>query len=385
MDRFFATPVDAAYDLRLTALPRPGGALPLARPVTASASTVLTGDVTVGAHAAVDGDPAHRLARGTDRRRPDAAAGLAGRAHARPDPARRAGRAGRRAADGRCCCARRPAEVAADVGADGWVTFPALTTDRIEIVVTASDPVVADPRGNGWPAPVGVAEVEVPALAGLLHRRRRRRRAVAAPCGSGPTVELDGVAYPTSVSGTVADVRAGRSLPVTVCDDFASRVGAAAGRGAPAAYRALGVVRDRTAVLTPRRRCRRRRPTPVRSPCERWDATDRSVTVGPARRRCWWCRRTSTPGWTATPRRGAAAGGAGRRVAAGVRGAGGRGRRGDADVHAGPAVPRRAGRGCGGGAARRADGAGAGAGRRSPRRPRCRAVDPRAAGGSSCR
>ena len=98
VDRFFATPVDAAYDLRLTALPRPGGTLPLARPVTASASTVLTGDVTVGAHAAVDGDPATAwLAEPTDDA-PTLRLAWVREAHPRPDPAGRAGGAVGRAA-----------------------------------------------------------------------------------------------------------------------------------------------------------------------------------------------------------------------------------------------------------------------------------------------
>ena len=47
---------------------------------------------------------------------------------------------------------------------DGWVVFPRLRTDRIEIEVTGYDKRVVDTRGAGWPAPVGVAEVEIPAL-----------------------------------------------------------------------------------------------------------------------------------------------------------------------------------------------------------------------------
>ena len=125
----------------------------------------------------------------------------------------------------------------------GGSRFPAVTTDRLAVVVTGSDAAVADPRGEGWPAPVGVAEVEVPALADLL--TRGTASALAAPCGSGPTVSLDGVSYPTSVSGTVADVRAGRSAAGDGMRRLRDRVGAAAGRRAPAAYRAVRVFRDR--------------------------------------------------------------------------------------------------------------------------------------------
>ncbi|MEV6495026.1 alpha-(1-_3)-arabinofuranosyltransferase family protein, partial [Actinoplanes sp. NPDC051633] len=220
IDRFFATPVDATYDLRLTARPRPGGALPVTRRVTATSSTVLTGDVTVGAYAAVDGDPATIwLAEPTDT---SPTLRLSWTGQRTLDRLRLVTPATTPAARPARVVLRTPtAELAADVGADGWVRFPAQRTDRIEVAVTRSDPVIADIRGSGWPAPVGVAEVEVPALTGLL-TPATGSTPVYARCGSGPAVELDGVSYPTTVSGTLADVRAGRPLKVGVCDDFAA-------------------------------------------------------------------------------------------------------------------------------------------------------------------
>jgi arabinofuranan 3-O-arabinosyltransferase len=220
VDRFFSTPVKAAYDLRLTARPRPGGPVPVDLPVTASASSVLAGDASVAAHAAVDGDPATAwLAEPVDE---EPTLRLAWAEPRRIDRVRLLVPTAPVAATPRAVVLRTPAgRATANVGTDGWVTFPALTTDRLEIAVTQHGENLADTRGNGWPAPVGLAEVEVPALADLL-RPATAGTAVAVPCGSGPTVELDGVAYPTSVSGTLADVREGRSLPVTVCDDFAS-------------------------------------------------------------------------------------------------------------------------------------------------------------------
>lgn len=256
MDRFFATPVDATYNLRLTARPRTGGSMPVDRPVTASASSVLAGDLTVAADAAVDGDPA--------------TAWLAEPIDDRPTLRLRWGQ--RRTIDRVRLVAptaplsARPRQVVlrtrsgsttAPVDADGWIRFPKLTTDRLDIAVTAFDRAVADPRGNAWPAPVGVAEVEVPALADLL-RPAGAGTPVAVPCGSGPTVTLDGVGYPTAVSGTLADLRAGRSLAVTVCDDFASE-----GCSSPRANTACA-------------RCRRPRSSWTRQ---------RSCRTGPARRR----------------------------------------------------------------------------------------------------
>jgi arabinofuranan 3-O-arabinosyltransferase len=300
VDRFFSTPVPSAYALRLTARPRPGGPVPVDLPVTASASSVLAGDATVAAHAAVDGDPATawlaepvdgsatlRLAwdgpRRIDRLRlvvPDAPVAAAPRA-----VLLRGGGAG---------------ETAATVGADGWVTFPPLTTDRLEIEVTGYEAKRADTRGNGWPAPVGVAEVEVPALAGLL-RPATPSTAVTAPCGGGPTVELDGVAYPTSVSGTLADVRAGRPVPVTVCDEFAGdTVELAAGEHRLRAEPSAAFVVDSAALLPPG--AGTGPPAAVQRGVEvvEWHPTARTVTVAAGDAALLVVPENFNAGWQAT-------------------------------------------------------------------------------------
>ncbi|MCA2212028.1 alpha-(1-_3)-arabinofuranosyltransferase domain-containing protein [Jidongwangia harbinensis] len=299
LDRFFVAPRDAAYDLRLTALPRPGGTLPLARPVRASASTVLTGDVTAGAHAAVDGDPATAwLAEPTD-----------------PVPTLRLSWAGTRSLDRIRLVApappaaarpsrvllRTPAgETVTDVGPDGWVRFPRVRTDRIEIAITTTEPVVADLRGRGWPAPAGAAEIEVPALRGRL-APAAGGTPLAAPCGTGPGVVIDGVDYPTSVSGTLADVRAGRPLRVRVCDDFAREsVQLAAGehrlRTVPSAgfvMESAALVRDGAAATPPAVR-----PRPVA--VERWEPARRQVTVGAGPAALLVVPENLNAGWAAT-------------------------------------------------------------------------------------
>ncbi|TWJ30268.1 alpha-(1-_3)-arabinofuranosyltransferase domain-containing protein [Micromonospora sagamiensis] len=298
VDRFFATPVDATYDLRLTARPRPGGTMPVNRPVTASASSVLTGDVAVAAHAAVDGDPATAwLAEPVD---DVPTLRLAWKGPRAVDRLRLVTPAAPVSARPRQIALRTPAGVTtATVGADGWFRFPALTTNRLEIAVTASDDALVDPRGSRWPAPVGVAEVEVPALAGLLSPASAGTR-VATPCGGGPTVELDGVTYLTAVSGTLADLRAGRSLPVRVCDDFASEgVPLPAGehrlRTVPSTAFVVdqaALVPDGTAPATPART----RAAQV----DRWAATERAVTIGAGDTALLVVPENFNAGWTAT-------------------------------------------------------------------------------------
>lgn len=299
LDRFFSTPVPAAYDLRLTARPRPGGPVPVDLPVTASASSVLTGDVSVAAHAAVDGEPATAwLAEPVD----DAPTlRLAWREPRRIDRLRLLVPTAPVVATPRTVVLRTPAgEISANVGADGWVSFPALTTDRLDISVTRYDRNLADTRGNGWPAPVGVAEVQVPALAGLL-RPATAGTAVTVPCGRGPTVELDGVAYPTSVSGTLADVRAGRSLPVTLCDDFASEaVQLVAGEHRLRTVPSASLVVDAAAVVPDGSAAS---PGPVGQrgvEVLKWAPAARSVTVAAGEAALLVVPENFNTGWTAT-------------------------------------------------------------------------------------
>ncbi|GAB3536860.1 alpha-(1-_3)-arabinofuranosyltransferase domain-containing protein [Phytohabitans suffuscus] len=296
LDRFFGTPVQAAYDLRLTARPN-GSTLPLDLPVTASASSVLAADVTAGAHAAVDGDPATAwLAEPVDRAPTLRLAWDTPRA---VDRLRLVPAAAPVAVVPLAEVLRTPAgQRAASVAADGWVTFPRLTTDRIEIEVTGYDARVADPRGD-WPAPVGVAEVEVPALAGLS-RPAAPDTPVTAACGAGPEVELDGVAYPTSVAGTLADVREGRSLALAICDDFTEgTVELAAGEHRLRTTPSASFVVD-SAALVPRGTAAPAPPVQRAVEVVAWQPTARTLTVAGGDAALLVVPENLNAGWVAT-------------------------------------------------------------------------------------
>ncbi|MDG4825110.1 alpha-(1-_3)-arabinofuranosyltransferase family protein [Asanoa sp. WMMD1127] len=298
LDRIFTTPVDSPYHLRLAARPRVGGPLPLDRPVTASATSVLEGDVEVGADAAVDGDPSTAwLAEPVDAK-PTVELSWAG--PRRIDRLRLVAPTAPAASIPRDVVVRTPAGTRdARVGDDGWVRFPAVTTDRLSVMVARFDEKLADDRGNGWPAPVGIAEVEVPALTDLLGAAAAAR--VVAPCGQGPTVTLDGVDLPTSVAGTLADVRAGRSLPVTVCDDFASEsVDLVAGEHRLRTEPSESFLVD-SAALVPLAAPAAPRPAGVRAvDVTRWDPTARTVTVAPGEAALLVVPENFNAGWTAS-------------------------------------------------------------------------------------
>ncbi|BAL87106.1 putative methyltransferase [Actinoplanes missouriensis 431] len=298
VDRFFATPVNATYDLRLTARPRTGGTLPLDRDVTASASTTLTGDVTAGAHAAVDGDPSTTwLAEPND---PTPTLTLSW------DKSRRIDRFRLDTPDSPTTAAATQVLVRAGgkesvlkVEAEGWVRIPPVTTKRLEISIVGTWAVVADPRGD-WPAPAGVSEVEIPALKDLM-KPATGSTPLLARCGTGPSVVLDGVSYPTAVSGTLGDVRAGNRLPVRICDDFASQnVQLTAGehrlRTVPsAAYVAESatLVRDGAGTAAPA-------ATTRTVSVVRWEATDRQVMAGAGEASLLVIPENRNAGWTAT-------------------------------------------------------------------------------------
>ncbi|MEU4691609.1 alpha-(1-_3)-arabinofuranosyltransferase family protein [Actinoplanes sp. NPDC023714] len=297
VDRIFATPVDATYDLRLTALPRPGGTLPLDRKVDASATSVLTGDVAVGAHAAVDGDPATAwLAEPTDA---TPTLTLSWDANRRIDRLRLVPATSPTAAQPTRVLVRSgDTEIVTEVAADGWVRFKAITTKKLEIAILGTTTVAADDRGD-WLAPAGVAEVEVPALKDLITPVSDATKLVAS-CGTGPDVTLDGVTYPTSVSGTLGDVRAGRRLPVRVCDDFASQnVQLTAGEHRLFTQPSPSYLIESAALVgdgfTAAPAVTRRTVA-----VEKWDATDRQVTVGAGAESLLVVAENRNAGWTAT-------------------------------------------------------------------------------------
>ncbi|GAA0409576.1 alpha-(1-_3)-arabinofuranosyltransferase [Micromonospora gifhornensis] len=216
LDRIFRNPAAGTYRMALRAVARPGGDLKLSGlKVTASASSRLAGDPAVTAYAAIDGDPGTAWLADTGDLRPTLRLSWSG---------------SRRIDQLRLRAAQLPVgslpdeveirtpgrEVVVPVGADGTVRFPAVRTNRIEIVVRSTELRIADQRGNGWPATAGIAEVEIPALAKLLKPVDADTRVIER-CGDGPTVELDGHRYDTSVDARLGDVLAGRPVPLRVC------------------------------------------------------------------------------------------------------------------------------------------------------------------------
>ncbi|MEN3305000.1 MAG: arabinofuranan 3-O-arabinosyltransferase [Micromonosporaceae bacterium] len=304
IDRLFRTPSAAHYSLALTALPRLGGPVPLlGQAVTATASSWLDGDPAVAGYAAIDGDPATSWLADISDLRPTLTLRWSG--------ARRIGEIRLRSAGSPAASTPTILEVRSPdqtrlirLDARGAARFAPLVTDQITIVVRDSDTRVMDRRRGGAPAPAGIAELEVPALADLMPPIPPSTR-VGVPCGQGPVVQIDGTGYPTAVGGTLADLVAQRPLPVTICDPFlvdgadlaagehelrtlpsvpfaVQSAVLAPGKAGKAAATATSAVHDREVTVA------------------RWAATERSVHIGAGNEALLVVPENANAGWVAT-------------------------------------------------------------------------------------
>ncbi|MFF9894562.1 alpha-(1-_3)-arabinofuranosyltransferase family protein [Streptomyces longispororuber] len=108
----------------------------------------------------------------------------------------------------------------AGVDENGVARFAPITTDRLDITITKTAPLtlhnpVAD---DELQLPVGLTEAYIPALDQFRTERPRPTRSFELACGKGPEVAIDGKLYPTSAKGTVRDLVERRPVEVTLCE-----------------------------------------------------------------------------------------------------------------------------------------------------------------------
>ncbi|WP_079105058.1 alpha-(1-_3)-arabinofuranosyltransferase domain-containing protein [Streptomyces prasinopilosus] len=109
----------------------------------------------------------------------------------------------------------------AGVDDNGKVTFPAITTDRLDITVTRTAPLTLhNPvAGEDLDLPVGLTEVYVPALDEYRTPQPSADREFTLACGKGPVLAVDGRLHETAVRGTVGDLVERRPVDVTLCQE----------------------------------------------------------------------------------------------------------------------------------------------------------------------
>ncbi|MFD3836359.1 alpha-(1-_3)-arabinofuranosyltransferase family protein [Streptomyces sp. NPDC058642] len=113
----------------------------------------------------------------------------------------------------------------AGVDENGWVRFPAITTDRLDITITQTAPLTLyNPMvDEDLRLPVGLTEAYIPSLETPQGSARTPQpdsdRKFSLPCGEGPVVSVDRELYQTSVKGTVGDLTERRPVEVTPCQE----------------------------------------------------------------------------------------------------------------------------------------------------------------------
>lgn len=183
------------------------------------------------------------------------------------------------------------------LSADQPVDFAPLRTDVVTIrtVSSAADPSVS--RRPSGASPIGIAEVEVPALADLRPAPLDLSAPVALPCGRGPTITVDDQPVATSVAGTVGDLVDARAMVLHACGDGGVRVGPGRHR-----IRSVGQAGDATAVaslsLAPIG-TKGAMAAPRRVDLRRWSDEHRSVDVGPGALSFLALSENANPGWEA--------------------------------------------------------------------------------------
>ena len=204
--------------------------------------------------------------------------------------------------------ASSPFEVTVGVGSrsfllvtdrSGYVRFPPTATDRITVSFGATKPVLSYNTFTGGRTvpPVGVSEL----VLGEADQWRvpvARSQPVDSPCGSGPTVSVDGAQIRTRVSTSVAGILDGAPGTAFPCDPAELTAGThhvvvtASAAFAPESLR-WGTSADALPATAP--------STVVTPAVGRWDATSRLVTVESADHdRLLELAENANAGWTAS-------------------------------------------------------------------------------------
>ncbi|MBM0233595.1 DUF3367 domain-containing protein [Micromonospora sp. STR1_7] len=204
------------------------------------------------------------------------------------------------------------------VDPDGVARFPALRTRSLFVAVTSTVPRVSRSTAlfEPQPLPVGLTGVDVEG-APEVNQARDLVRTVTLPCGAGPTIVVNGATVPTTVSGTLRDLRDLRPLRYRACVPDAKPAGRAKTSTAANDDRVslrvgpneVSAPPDRfvvdSVILTgeaPQRPVAVAGAEPPRQALTvlGWDDQHRSVEVGPGGSSYLVVPENASPGWRAT-------------------------------------------------------------------------------------
>ena len=190
------------------------------------------------------------------------------------------------------------------IGPGGLVRIsPPLTTDRIDVSFPrVHQATIVTSTGQLETLPVRLAQLSVPALAGLRPVTPDQRARVTLACGQGPALTVDGRVYPTSVSGTAGQLSGFLPLQVRLCAPGGT-LSLAAGR------HTLTAAVPGTFAVTDLSLSSADAPPPAAVPASgaaravtirSWQPDQRTLTIGPGTAAYLEIHENDNPGWAAT-------------------------------------------------------------------------------------
>ena len=191
----------------------------------------------------------------------------------------------------------------AGIGPGGLVTFPPLTTDRIDVSFPrVRQATIVTSTGQLETLPVRLSRLAVPALAGLRAVTPDEQKTFALACGQGPALTVDGRVYQTSVSGTIGQLTQYLPVRVRLCaPGGALSLGAGshtltAATPGPFAVTDLSLTSTNTPATGARPENTAARAVTIRS----WGPDSQRLSVGPGMVSYLEVHENYNPGWAAT-------------------------------------------------------------------------------------
>ncbi len=189
----------------------------------------------------------------------------------------------------------------ARVGPGGVVRLvPPLRTDQLTVSFPGTEPAAGSVDGVPGQLPIGLSKLTIPGLEGLHVAAPDAGATFALACGRGPSLNVDGASYSTSVTGTVADLLQSLPVQVRLCSPSAQLALGSGRHWLLATPSHVFVVTDLDLATQPSSvgttASAGQRVVRVLS----WQADNRSLSIGPGAASYVEIHENFNAGWTAT-------------------------------------------------------------------------------------
>jgi len=195
----------------------------------------------------------------------------------------------------------------ASVGPGGVVRLvPPLRTDQLSLTFPDLQPGATAGDGQSGQLPIGLAKLTIPGLAGLHVAVPDGQASFRLACGQGPAISLDGKSYPTSLSGTLADLIQSLPVQVRLCAPGGQLALSGGQHWLLATPSSTFVITDLDLRTAPGAAVASAAPQAAAAGAQRpvqvlaWQADSRSLRIGPGAESYVEIHENFNAGWTAT-------------------------------------------------------------------------------------